>query len=1014
MSRADIMAGRAYVSLYTKQDAFTRGLQSARADLNKFGSDMLSVGAKVAGIGGLMAAPIAASVKVAANFEEAISKFGFVFKGAKDSAKEWADGFAKQVGRSRLQIVEFMANSQALVMPIGFKDDQAVQMSKQLTQLAVDMASFNNMADADVLRDLHAALVGSSETMLKYGVIANEAAVKQELLNMAIKPDEATNQDKVLARYNLILRGTVAAQGDATRTANSLTNMMKAFHGSLSDVAVEVGTAVIPAFSRIAKSFVDIIRPMAEMARKNPELVMTFVAVAGAVAATGAAIMGAGVAARIAASAMSVASVIYKTAAIAASAAWAAVGLAFAVITIKAKISAAVASTAWSVASSVIAGSWKALGTVLSASISTAVLVASATVIAAAWLAAAGAISVAIFGLGTVLTTTATVATAAWSAAGGFVTAAWLATAGTIGAAWTAVSGTVAALAGVAMGAWLSGAGIAGTAMAVLGAAFAGAGGTGAVSAAITGAAWSAAGAAASLAWSAFTAVLGTVLTASNLLVFAAFAVKTAWAAAWMVISGPILPFIAAAGVMAAVVGAIAASAAYATVKAMDFSEAWSVAKDTLFEIIGIAKQVGGVLMTALQQGDYDIAFKAAMAGIKLVLASAIESMSKMWSLFWDGAWKAAKVFMTNLAAKTQAILSALSQAFTNPVAAGAKLRFALNDIAKNTNLSFGIDTKGMAAAARTELDKLEKELAARQAERDRKSKEDAAKNPPAGDPAAPGGNAPGGSPADAAAEEDAAKKAEQAASAFERETEALEAQIIALREGEEAAERFRLAKQGLSEEQINSVMGMKAEQKALEAQKQAEQDAIDKKQEASQRLVDQVRDIADADYEKSNKLTDAEEKKKKDGTLTAAESAAIKQRKQTPAQIAMKEKAAIERGRQRGMIDDKTAAEATAQADIRQAEKEHQERLKKFRGEGDAVTGTGKDVASVGLKMGGASAATFSAQSLLSMGNSTGQGPQLRAMIATQKAIEMQTKQAQDNADAVVAAVKQSKMKHT
>jgi hypothetical protein len=455
------------------------------------------------------------------------------------------------------------------------------------------------------------------------------------------------------------------------------------------------------------------------------------------------------------------------------------------------------------------------------------------------------------------------------------------------------------------------------------------------------------------------------------------------------VISGPILPFIAAAAGVVAVVGAIAAAAGYATIKAMDFSEAWTVAKDTLSEIIGIAKEVGGVLMTALQQGDYDIAFKAAMAGIKLVLASAIEAMSKMWSLFWEGAWKAAKVFMTNLAEKTQAILSALSQAFSNPVAAGAKLRFALNDIAKNTNLSFGIDTKGMAEAARTELSKLEAELAARQAQRDQKAKDDAAKNPPAGGAAAPDA-APAGAAPDGAAEEDAAAKAEQAASAFERETEALEAQIIALREGEEAAERFRLAKQGLSEEQINAVMGMRAQQEALEKNKAAEQQAAEQQKAAAERRVDEIRDFADADYEKNKKVAGAS------------------------AEVAKREKAAIQLNLQRGKIDAETAAEAMAQADVRQAERDHQARLAAFRGEADAVTGTGKDVASVGLKMGGASAATFSAQSLLSMGNGSGQGPQMRAMIETKKAIDEQTKQAKEHADAVVAAVKQSKMKHT
>jgi hypothetical protein len=988
MSRADIKAGSAYVSLWVKQDAFTRGLQSARADLNKFGSDMLSVGSRVAGIGGLMAAPIAASVKVAANFEEAISKFGFVFKGAKDSAKEWADGFAKQVGRSRLQIVEFMANSQALVMPIGFKDDQAVQMSKQLTQLAVDMASFNNMADADVLRDLHAALVGSSETMLKYGVIANEAAVKQELLNMAIKPDEATNQDKVLARYNLILRGTVAAQGDATRTANSLTNMMKAFHGSLSDVAVEVGTAVIPAFSRIAKSFVDIIRPMAEMARKNPELVMTFVAVAGAVVATGAAIYGLGIAAKVAASAMSVASIAYKVAAIAAATAWAAVGLVFSVLTIKARITSALVSTAWTAASTVIGASFRTLATVLSAAMSTAIFITSAALIAAAWLSAAAAIAVAIFGLGTVMSATATIATAAWSVAGGIVTTAWLASSAAVSAAWAATSGILAMLAGVAIGSWLTGAGVMGTAIAVLGAAFGAAGATGSISATLTGAAWAAAGAVSSLAWTAFTAVLGATLTVSNLLTVAAFAVGTAWSAAWAIVSGPLLPLIGALAVGATVIAGIAAAAAWAAIEGANFSAAWGVVTTTLSEVIAVAKRVGGILMEALSGGDYDIAMGVAFQGLKIVLANAIDGMTELWNMFWRGAWEMTKKFFTSFLGITAKIMLAVAESITSPLQTVKKLGDATRALATTGfDISIGIDTDGMREKANAEIDKLEQELKARKEKREKEAAEAAAKNPPTGDPAAPGGNAPGGSPADAAAEEDAAKKAEQAASAFERETEALEAQIIALREGEEAAERFRLAKQGLSEEQINSVMGMKAEQKALEAQKQAEQDAIDKQQEASQRLVGQVQDLADADYEK-NKLT--------------------------PAQIAMKEKAAIERGRQRGAIDDKTAAEATAQADIRQAEKEHQERLKKFRGEGDAVTGSGKDVASVGLKMGGASAATFSAQSLLSMGSAAGQGPQMRAMLDTKKAIEMQTQQAQEQSDAQIAAIKQSKMKHT
>ena len=105
-------------------------------------------------------------------------------------------------------------------------------MSKQITALATDLASFNNLADDDVLRDLHAALTGSGEVMKKYGVIVSEAAVKQELLNQGLDPKNATEQQKVMARLAIIMRGTTAAQGDAARSAGSFCKSSQGSEGS--------------------------------------------------------------------------------------------------------------------------------------------------------------------------------------------------------------------------------------------------------------------------------------------------------------------------------------------------------------------------------------------------------------------------------------------------------------------------------------------------------------------------------------------------------------------------------------------------------------------------------------------------------------------------------------------------------------------------------------------------------------------------------------------------------------
>lgn len=963
MSRADIMAGKAYVSLYTKQDAFTRGLQSARADLNKFGSDMMAVGAKMVAMTAVIAAPIAFAVKTFSDFDDAMRAVGAVSQATADQLKSMTD-VAKNLGATTsftaLQVAQLMTE----LGRAGFKPDQVNAMTGAVLDLARATGTDATLASGIMAASIRQFGLEATDAARVADVLtmgANATFNSVESLGEALKyaGPVAKNLGMSLEETVAILGtlGNVGIQGSEAGTALRRLGVISAATGeklkSIFDISnVDAAGQLKPLvqiMDEIGKKIKDL--PVAERVAKMNEAF-------GLLGITASSVLS-----ETAMSTVELANSLKTadgTAAKAAKSMDSGLGGAFRIIMSAAEgLSIAIGEA--------LAGSIKSVTETITRLISAATTWVGANqgvvITLTAMTFAAGAFGAALIATGVAAKVMAVGISAAMTVVG--VVKSVMA----IAAAAISMFGTVTTAVG--------------TAMYVFSSSIAIANGLAAASAAIAGVL--------SAAWSAAGVVISAV---------------------WAVITAPILPFIIAAGVVVTLIGAIAASAGLATVKAMSFTEAWTIAKDALFSIIDVVRQVGGVLMTALQQGDYDIAFKAAMAGIRLVLATSLEAMKNLWFKFWNGAWKAAETFFKNVAEKTIKIVSATAQIFTNPVAAGMKMQGILSDIAKNTNLSFGIDTKGMADSARAELKKLEAELAARQKDRDSKKTADEIK---AQDPevqkatqqaelqkkaaeiralrdsghltdeeaAKAMERLKGGS----AEEADAEAKAEQAASAFERETEALEAQIIALREGEEAAERFRLAKQGLSEEQINSVMGMKAEQKALEAQKQAEQDAIEKKQEASQRLVGQVQDIADADYEK-NKLT--------------------------PAQVAMKEKAAIERGRQQGLIDDKTAAEATAQADIRQAEKEHQERLKKFRGEGDAVTGTGKDVASVGLKMGGASAATFSAQSLLSMGSGAGQAPQLRAMIATQKAIEMQTQQAQEQSDAQIAAIKQSKMKHT
>ncbi|QDT33975.1 phage tail tape measure protein [Thalassoglobus polymorphus] len=282
-----IRAGRAFVELFADDSKLVRGLNAAKKRLQAFGSSVRAIGARMFAAGAVVAGPLSLAVKAASDMEETMNKFNVVFGNNADAMKAWGDQFAGQIGRSKKQIADFLAGTQDLLVPIGFEAGAAREMSQQLTGLAIDLASFNNMADADVLRDLHAALTGSGEVMKKYGVLVNEAAVKQELLNQGIDKNSASEQQKVLARLAIILRGTTAAQGDAARSAGSFANQMKALKAKVDDAAVEIGSALLPVVTPLVTKLASAVQIVADWIKQNSGLVVSIAKIAAVVAAAG-------------------------------------------------------------------------------------------------------------------------------------------------------------------------------------------------------------------------------------------------------------------------------------------------------------------------------------------------------------------------------------------------------------------------------------------------------------------------------------------------------------------------------------------------------------------------------------------------------------------------------------------------------------------------------------------------------------------------------------------------------
>lgn len=241
------------------------GVSQALSALGQLQTVAVTVGAAlgVALVAGTAAAGAALgalgikAIQAGSDVEEMMGKYAVVFgQYAAEVGVTLAD-LAGEVGRNRYELMGFASTFQDTFVPLGFTRDAAADLSVALTELTVDMGSFNNVAEPQVLMDLQSAIVGNHETMRKYGVIITETTLGQELMRMGIQGGTAaaTEQEKVMARLNIIYAGTADAQGDAIRTAGSFANQMRALKSSVQETVQGIGLGLLPLATQFIGAF---------------------------------------------------------------------------------------------------------------------------------------------------------------------------------------------------------------------------------------------------------------------------------------------------------------------------------------------------------------------------------------------------------------------------------------------------------------------------------------------------------------------------------------------------------------------------------------------------------------------------------------------------------------------------------------------------------------------------------------------------------------------------------------
>lgn len=222
-------------------------------------------------------------LKAAINAEELQSAFGQTFGANTEVMNRWAIATSKALGRSSQELKQ-SANTFGIFFNQAAPADKAAAMSREFSVLAQDLASFFNTDNQTAIDKLRSGLSGESEPLRDFGIMMNEAGVKAQALAMGLKPvnGELTEQQKIMARYALIMASTKDKQGDATRTAGSTANQIKALQGAYDDLSVSVGQKLIPTFTPLLKTLNSMIGWFGNLTPASQSAAIHFAALAAA------------------------------------------------------------------------------------------------------------------------------------------------------------------------------------------------------------------------------------------------------------------------------------------------------------------------------------------------------------------------------------------------------------------------------------------------------------------------------------------------------------------------------------------------------------------------------------------------------------------------------------------------------------------------------------------------------------------------------------------------------------
>ena len=234
-----------------------RGLRQATTEISKAEGAFGKLGAagkiaagSLAAVGGALAVGAAAfaydSLKAYSDLNETLNKSRVIFGDAAVAIEQFGSKANTALGQTKQQAIDAAANFGVFGQAAGLSGQELATFSTSLVSLSADLASFSNTSPEEAITALGAALRGESEPIRRYGVLLDDATLKAKAAALGIYSGTGalTQQQRVMAAYQVILEQTKNQQGDFARTSDGMANQLRILEATAKDLQVAFGSGL--------------------------------------------------------------------------------------------------------------------------------------------------------------------------------------------------------------------------------------------------------------------------------------------------------------------------------------------------------------------------------------------------------------------------------------------------------------------------------------------------------------------------------------------------------------------------------------------------------------------------------------------------------------------------------------------------------------------------------------------------------------------------------------------------